>query len=77
MEKLATYEDQLREAKNTKDFGKVLDGYQQASKRVDSELEKEKLKQQTDLEKILKNRRGQKKAQIEKEKGDAKKELLQ
>jgi hypothetical protein len=35
MEKLSTYEDQLREAKNTRDFGKVLDGYTQASKRVD------------------------------------------
>lgn len=44
MEKLASYEDQLRDAKNTKDFGKVLDGYTQASKRVDQELEKERSK---------------------------------
>lgn len=49
----------------------MLDGYTQASKRVDSELEKERLKQEAELEKILKNRRGQKRAQIEKDKADA------
>lgn len=58
MEKLAAFEDQLRDAKGAKDFGKVLDNYQQASKRVDTELEKEKVRQEAELEKILKNRRG-------------------
>jgi hypothetical protein len=62
MEKLASFEDKLREAKDTKDFGKVLEGYQSASKRVDSELEKEQAKQLSELEKALKNRRGQRKA---------------
>jgi hypothetical protein len=58
MEKLSSFEDKLREAKDTKDFGKVLEGYQQASKRVDGELEKEAAKQRAELEKALKNRRG-------------------
>lgn len=38
---------------------------------MDDELEKERLKQENDLEKILKNRRGQKRTQIEKEKMEA------
>ncbi len=57
-EKLAQFEDKLREAKDGKDFGKVLENYQTASKRVDGELEKEKAKQNSELEKALKNRRG-------------------
>jgi hypothetical protein len=57
-DKLASFEDKLREAKDGKDFGKVLEGYQAASKRVDGEMEKEAAKQQADLEKALKNRRG-------------------
>jgi DNA anti-recombination protein RmuC len=57
-EKLASFEDKLREARDGKDFGKVLEGYQAASKRVDGELEKEAAKQKADLEKALKNRRG-------------------
>jgi hypothetical protein len=69
------FEDQLREAKNTKDFGKVLDSYQEASKRVDKELEKERMKQESDLEKALKNRRGQRRAQIDKEKIEKMKDL--
>jgi hypothetical protein len=44
-DKLASFEDKLREAKDGKDFGKVLEGYQTASKRVDGELEKEAAKQ--------------------------------
>jgi hypothetical protein len=36
----------------------VLENYQTASKRVDGELEKEKAKQHSELEKALKNRRG-------------------
>ncbi len=70
MEKLATYEDQLREAKNSKDFGKVLDNFQQASKRVDNEIEKERAKQEAELEKALKNRRGQRRLQVDKEKNE-------
>ncbi len=70
MEKLSSFEDKLREAKDTKDFGKVLEGYQQASKRVDGELEKEAAKQRAELEKALKNRRGQKRAQIDKDKNE-------
>ena len=69
-EKLASFEDKLREARDGKDFGKVLEGYQAASKRVDGELEKEAAKQKADLEKALKNRRGQKRAQIEKDKNE-------
>lgn len=52
-----------------------MDDFQKASKRVDDELEKERLKQENDLEKILKNRRGQKRTQIEKEKMEALKSL--
>jgi len=36
----------------------VLDEYQDQSRRVDSELEKERLKQQQELERALKNRKG-------------------
>eukprot|EP00347_Sterkiella_histriomuscorum_P016022 403354791 len=70
MEKLLDYEDKLKESKNTKDFGKVLDEYQDASKRVDQELEKEKKKQEAELERQLKNRKGQRRAQIEMEKAE-------
>lgn len=44
IERLANFEDQLREASGA-DFGRVLDGYQEASKRVEQELERERLKQ--------------------------------
>ena len=69
LDRLSSFEDALKDAKS-KDFGKVLDGYQEASKRVDNELDKERLKQQQELDRALKNRRGQKRAVIEKEKAD-------
>ncbi len=44
-DKLEAYEDHLRDAKNSKEFGRVLDDFQKANKRIDDELEKERLKQ--------------------------------
>ena len=68
---MSSFEDRLRDAGNPRDFEKVLDAYQEQSKRVENELEKERLKQQQELERALKNRRGQRKAAIEKEKTEA------
>jgi len=41
-ERLREYEDQLRMAKNTKDFSKVLDEYQLAQGKVDKEMDKQR-----------------------------------
>lgn len=71
MDKLSSFEDRLRDAGNTREFERVLDEYQDQSRRVDSELEKERLKQQQELERALKNRKGQRRATIEKEKAEA------
>ena len=75
IEKLQHYEDLLKESKNSKDFGAVLDQYQQASKRVEAELEKERIKQEAELEKALKLKRGQRKAQLDKDKSEQLKDI--
>ncbi|CDW74865.1 cast multi-domain protein [Stylonychia lemnae] len=75
IDKLQNFEDLLKESKNQKDFSNILDQYQDARKKVESELEKEKQKQEQDLDKALKNRRGMRRAQLEKEKAEKLKEI--
>jgi hypothetical protein len=64
-DKLSAYEDKLKEAKKSNDFAAVLDEYQGAQSRVEKELEKQRAKEMSDLQRRLKNRRN--KAQSEKE----------
>ena len=67
---LANFEEQLKTAKAGKQFDQILEKYQDASAEADKELEKEKKKQMSRMEKRLKDRRNQVKAQIDLKKKD-------
>lgn len=62
-DRLASYEDKLRDAKHSTDFAKELDEYQNAQAKIDKELEKQRAKEQAELQRLLKNRRNKAKSE--------------
>jgi hypothetical protein len=64
-DKLAAYEDKLKDANKSAAFSKVLDEYRGAQDKVDRELDKQREKEMTELQRRLRNRRN--KAKSEKE----------
>lgn len=64
-DKLAAYEDKLKDANKSAAFSKVLDEYRGAQDKVDREFDKQREKEMTELQRRLRNRRN--KAKSEKE----------
>jgi hypothetical protein len=64
-DKLADYQDKLRNAGGTKDFQNILDQYQLAQLQVDRELERQIKKENDKLDRDLKARKAKAKAQAE------------
>ena len=65
VDKLADYQDRLRNAGGTKDFQNILNQYQEAQLQVDKELKRQIDKENDRLDRDLKQRKARAKAQAE------------